>query len=502
MKILSAEDMQLWDQFTIEQEPISSINLMERAAKKCVEWLLQHYPATSSFGIFCGKGNNGGDGLAIARLLMEQHFLVTVYILEFGFLGSPDFQTNLERLHKFQHADIHFIQSEDNLHSLEKSQIIIDALFGTGLSRPLEGLASKLVNYLNNSGCEIVSIDISSGLFADCSSMGAITVHPNHTLSFQNFKTAFFIRENEESLGEIHLLDIGLLEIFYTSLNNRFELLDKTIIQNILKHRKNFSHKGDYGHALLIAGSYGKMGAAVLSAKASMRSGIGLLTCHIPKCGYDVLQTTVPEAMVVTDCNNYINTKVDADLSKFASIGIGPGLGTATETTFLLHHIFANYQKPIVLDADALNLLSIQKELLKQIPANSILTPHPKEFERLFGKSANDFDQINLALEKAQELNCIIIVKGKHTFIATNKGKGFFNSTGNPGMATAGSGDVLTGIITGLLAQGYDAKKAAILGVYLHGLAGDISAKNISKEALIAGDIIDNLGMAFSSINN
>ena len=500
MKILSAEEIRLWDQFTIEQEPISSINLMERAADKCVEWLLQQYPDAPSFAVFCGKGNNGGDGLAIARMLIENKYPVTIYILEFGHKGTEDFQTNLARLHKLSNPDIHFIQSEENFHQFPEGQIIIDALFGSGLNRQLEGVTANLVGHMNNSGCEIVAVDIPSGLFVDRSSKGAITIHANHTLSFQCYKPAFLFAENEETAGEIHILDIGLHNDFYKKVTSRFELLDDTIIHSIYKSRKRFSHKGTYGHALLIVGSYGKIGAAVLSAKACLRSGVGLLTCHIPKCGYDILQTAVPEAMVMTDFNSSFNTKVEDDLTKYETIGIGPGIGTASETKMMLREILDSRKSPVILDADALNIIAAQKDLFKLIPAGSILTPHPKEFERLFGETANEFDRVLLALQKAKELNCIIILKGHHTFIATTDGKGFFNSTGNPGIATAGSGDVLTGILTGLLAQGYNSVETAILGVYLHGMAGDIAAKALSMEAMIASDLITYLGQAFHFI--
>jgi len=507
MKILSADDIRLWDQYTIQQEPISSIDLMERAAAKCVDWLQLQYPYVTSFGIYCAKGNNGGDGLAIARMLMESGYIVSVHILEFGNPGTDNFQTNLARLHKLPNADIHFIQSENNFHSFPPGQIIIDALFGSGLNRKLEGLTAKLVEHINNSGCEIVSIDIPSGLFVDHSSKNNLTVHANHTLSFQCNKPAFLFAENEKAIGEVHILDIGLHNDFYQSIHSPYELVDDLIIHSIYKPRKKFSHKGTYGHALLVAGSYGKIGAAVLSAKACMRSGVGLLTCHIPKCGYDILQSTVPEAMVMTDFNSSFNTKVDPDsyrddLTKYKAIGIGPGIGTASETKMMLREIFDVYRSPMVLDADALNILSGQKDLIKHIPAGSILTPHPREFERLFGETDNEFDRVALALQKAKELNCIIVLKGQYTLIATPDGKGFFNSTGNPGMATAGSGDVLTGVITGLLAQGYNSKDAAILGVYLHGLAGDITAEKLSMESLVAGDIINNLGRAFKRISN
>lgn len=501
MKILSAEEIRLWDQYTIQHEPIASIDLMERASMKCLDWIGQHYPDALSFGIFCAKGNNGGDGLAIARMLIERNFPVSVYILEFGHLGTDDFQTNLARLHKLPKPDIHFIQSEENFYPFPAGQIIIDALFGSGINRSLEGVTEKLVQHINASGCEIVSIDIPSGLFVDHSSKGNTIVKATHTLSFQCYKPAFLFAENEEYIGNVEILDIGLHKDFYQSAHSRFELLDDEIIHSIYKPRKRFSHKGTFGHALMIAGSYGKIGAAILSAKACLRSGAGLLTCHIPKCGYDILQTSVPEVMVMTDFNSSFITKIEDDLTKYKAIGIGPGLGTASETKMFLRELFDNYRNPIVLDADALNIIASQKELLQMIPAGSILSPHPKEFERLFGETANEFDRVLLALQKAAELKCIIILKGHHSFIATPDGKGFFNSTGNAGMATAGSGDVLTGILTGLLAQGYNSVEAAILGVYLHGVAGDLAAKEISMEALVAGDIVGMLGDAFLSIS-
>ena len=500
MKILSADEIRLWDQYTIENEPIASIGLMERAAAKCIDWLLQQYPDAPSFAIFCGKGNNGGDGLAIARMLLQYHYKITIYILEFGHKGTDDFQTNLARLHLIPDADIHFVQSEGQFHLLPKNQIIIDALFGSGLNRNVDGVTAKLIEHINNSGCEIISIDVPSGLFVDHSSKGNTAIKATHTLSFQCYKPAFFIAENGDAIGEIHLLDIGLHPGFLQTVFSRFELLDTAIIHSIYKPRKRFAHKGTFGHALIVAGNYGKIGAAILSAKACLRSGAGLLTCHIPKCGYDILQISIPEAMVVTDFNSSFNTRIENDLTKYSAIGIGPGIGTASETKKMLKEIFDTYKGPVILDADALNILAAQKDLLQLIPAGSILTPHPKEFERLFGSSANDFDRVELAQKKANEFNCTIVLKGHHTLIATPEGKSFFNSTGNAGMATAGSGDVLTGILTGLMAQGYSSVETAILGVYLHGLAGDIAANHLSMEAMIAGDIIDSLGAAFLQI--
>ncbi|MGZ5135148.1 MAG: NAD(P)H-hydrate dehydratase [Flavitalea sp.] len=498
--LYSAEQIKEWDQYTIQHEPIASIDLMERAAGKCAGWLERNNYTANNIQIFCGKGNNGGDGLAIARMMAERKCSVVVYILEFGHKGTDDFQTNLARLHLFPEVDIRFVQTEEGFPVLNKNDLVIDALFGSGLNRKLEGVAAKLVDHINQSGCTIISIDIPSGLFTDRSSVGQTIIKADHTLSFQCYKKAFLMAENSEVIGEVHILDIGLNTDFDKSINSKNELIDDNIINSIYKPRNRFGHKGSFGHALIIAGSYGKTGAAVLSAKACLRSGVGLLTCHIPRCGYDILQTSIPEAMVMTDFNSSFNTKIDDELTKYKAIGIGPGIGTASETKMMLREIFEKYKLPLVLDADALNIIASQKELLKLIPANSLLTPHPKEFERLFGETANEFERIDLASQKAKECNLNIILKGHHTFIGTPEGNNFFNSTGNAGMATGGSGDVLTGILTGLLAQGYTPAESAIAGVYIHGLAGDIAAKKYSMEAMIAGDIIDSLKDAYLSL--
>ena len=500
MKILTAEQIRAWDQYTIEHEPVSSIDLMERAASKCFEWLEENNCLIHPFTIFCGKGNNGGDGLAIARMLANKGCSVSVYILEFGHKGTEDFQTNLARLHQLSSVAIHFIQDESHFPELIKDALILDALFGSGLTRPLDGITEKLVEHINNSGCKIIAIDIPSGMAVDRSSKDHTIIKANYTLSFQCYKQAFLIAENAEFMGKVVILDIGLSSEYLRSVDTKFELIDDFLIDSIYKPRNRFAHKGNFGHALMIAGSYGKVGAAVLSSKACLRTGAGLVTCFIPKCGYEIMQTALPEAMVMTDINSSMITKIDEDVLKYDAIGIGPGLGTASETRTAIKELLLVYKKPIVIDADGLNGLSKEKSL-PPLPSGSVLTPHPKEFERLFRECKNDFDRIDKALSNAKSLNCSIVLKGHHTFIATAGGKGYFNSTGNAGMATAGSGDVLTGMITALLAQDYSSEEAAILGVYLHGCAGDIAAKQFSQEAMIAGDIIDNIGNAFKQLD-
>ena len=498
MKIYSAEQFRKWDAYTISNEPISSINLMERAATACCKWLIGKNLGLQHFHIFCGKGNNGGDGLAIARLLIEHKCRVTVYILEYGNMGTTDFQTNLKALHQYT-TDIHFIQSPEFFPLFDETDIIIDALFGTGLNKSLEGISEAWVNHVNQFNVPVIAIDLPSGLSADTSSKGHTVIRATHTLSFQNYKLAFLLPENESYCGEVHILHIGLLPAFEAEEESVFELLEKEIIKSYFRPRSKFAHKGNYGHAALVAGSYGMMGAAVLSAGGCLHGGVGKLTCYIPKCGYVVVQTAVPEAMCRVTGEDYI---ISANgIEEFDAVGVGPGLGKDNAVAGSLKEIFQAVKKPMVIDADALNIIAQHKELLSCIPALSILTPHPGEFERLFGPVNNDVERLETALQRSKEFNIYIILKGQYSFISCPDGRGYFNNTGNSGMATAGSGDVLTGVITSLLAQGYEPKQASCMGTWLHGSAGDIAAENLSPEAMTAGDIVAKLGMAYKALS-
>lgn len=500
MKILTGKQIREWDNYTIQHEPVASIDLMERAARACFQWVTENGLAEMPVAIFCTKGNNGGDGLALARMLSETSGYVEVYILEIGQQPSLDFLSNLNRLIENKHVKIQRIHAIADVVIKKPETLIIDAIFGSGLSRPPEGLAAGLIQLLNQSGNRIISIDIPSGMFTDQSSLGNPIIQAADTLSFQCMKPAFLMAENSDFTGNIHILDIGLHPVFLNQTEIQMQMTSANYIRSVYKARSRFSHKGSFGHALLVTGSYGKMGAAILCVKACLRSGAGLVTCHISESGYEIMQKSVPEAMVITDDDADIITSVKTDLSLYSSVGIGPGIGTDPRTIGMLNQLLVNFRKPLVLDADALNGLAEDQKLIRLIPERSILTPHPKEFERLFGKAQNDFDRVNTALKKASELNCIIILKGHHTCIAVPGGKAWFNSTGNAGMATAGSGDVLTGILTGLLAQGYESEQAAVLGVYVHGLAGDFAAAASSQESLIASDLIENLGKAFSNL--
>jgi hydroxyethylthiazole kinase-like uncharacterized protein yjeF len=509
MKIFETEQIRNWDAYTIEHEPIASVELMNRAAKAFTEWFIAEYPNPQRpIIVFSGTGNNGGDGLSVARLLRWYVREVKVIVCDFMGKRSEDFQAQLKAIPK--DLEITFLDSPAAVETLSAkhapnasnalnfpdSSIIIDALFGSGLTRPLEGEWADLVDVLNGFPNEVVSVDLPSGLFADKHTPGEAIVRAARTFSFETPKRAFFYSENADHVGEWSFGSIGLHKKFYATTPTPFHYVTKKDAASLVYSRATFSHKGTYGHALLVVGSYGKMGAAVLAAKACLRAGAGLLTVHAPRSGNIVMQTAVPEAMFSPDKRAILWAKAP-ELLQYAAIGIGCGIGLATETATALYALLQKAEQPLVLDADALNLLAQNPVWWRYVPRNSILTPHPKEFERLFGTSANDFERNELQRLKAQEHGIFIVLKGAFTAIACPDGACWFNSTGNPGMATGGSGDVLTGILTGLLAQGYAPRDAALLGVYLHGLAGDMAAKELGQAALIAGDLVTFLGKAW-----
>jgi ADP-dependent NAD(P)H-hydrate dehydratase / NAD(P)H-hydrate epimerase len=497
MKILTAQQIKEADSFTMENEPIASIDLMERAAVALTGWVTDNFSPKTKIACCCGPGNNGGDGLALARLLKERYYTVTVFIVETE-KKSSDFITNRARLESLN-ISVTTISDESTIPDWDDFDVVIDALFGSGLSGNAEGIFASVIRDINASDCTVIAIDMPSGVFSATTTTGEAIVRADVTLTFQVPKLALFLPENASYVGYWEILDIQLSQEFIAKASTNKFLLTFSTARTILRRREKFSHKGDFGRALILSGSYGKMGAAVLCGKAAMRSGLGLLTMCVPASGYSIIQTSLPESMAMTDeSEEFITTCPDFD--GMDALGIGPGLGTAQETLYALIESLRNYDKPAVLDADALNLLASHHELKEVLPANSVLTPHPKEFERLVGVWSDDFERLEKQVALAAELNCIIVLKGAHTSIALPDGNVYFNFTGNPGMATAGSGDVLTGIITGLMAQQYDPGDAALLGVYIHGLAGDLAAEELTEISMIAGDIIDYLPRAFSEV--
>ncbi|WP_426293218.1 NAD(P)H-hydrate dehydratase [Dyadobacter endophyticus] len=492
MKIFNVEQIRAMDAYTIAREPINSIDLMERASQAFVRWFCNQYVNTRPIAVFCGKGNNGGDGLAIARILSGCGYDVQVFVVEYNLNATDDFRQNLSRL--ADHLTPRLIQSENDLPRLEKKVVCIDALLGSGLSRPVEGLLGIVIKYLNDLPNRLLAVDIASGLYTDRpNGPSDIIIKPRYTITFQLPKLSFMLPQNAEYVGEWHVVDIGLSSEYIKNTDTHYYFTDKPEAEKRIKPRQKFSHKGTFGHAVLIAGSYGKMGAAVLSGKACLRSGVGLLTMHVPACGYEIAQISVPEAMTTVDeSEKYISEA--PDLGSATAIGIGPGIGQAPATAKVLEKILGQAKVPVIIDADALNILSTHPHLLYKLPANTILTPHPKEFQRLAGDSSNEYERLEKARMFSSKYKVIICLKGANTAVVLPNGEVHFNSTGNPGMATGGTGDVLTGIITSLLAQKYAPADAAILGVYQHGLAGDRAAEVRGQTALIASDVVECLG--------
>ncbi len=495
MKLFTAKQIYSADKFTTEKQQIGTEELMERAAIQIFNWMhLRMQGAPVKIHLFCGIGNNGGDGIALARHLQEHGYNIAVHVVNYSEKRSKDFLINLDRL-KDRKIWPNFMDSDCEFPEIGRDDIIVDAIFGIGLNRPPADWVVKLIGHLHASQAFILSVDIPSGLYADrVPEHKEAVVKANYVLSFQTPKLIFFLPEIGVFVDQWEVLDIGLDAEFLMNEETDYELIGKNEVLPMYIPRKKFSHKGTYGHALIIGGSYGKVGAVQLASRAALVIGSGLVTAYIPKCGYESLQTALPEAMVITDEEESIS-KISFDISP-SVIGIGVGMGTAQKTVDAFTEFLKINQLPLVIDADALNILASKKSLLKLLPPKTVLTPHPKELERLIGAWKDDFDKLEKAKLFSEKYNCILVVKGAHTITVFNK-KGYVNTTGNPGMATAGSGDVLTGVIAGLIAQGYDPLHAAIFGVYLHGKSGDLAIETKAYQALIASDIIDNLGLAY-----
>jgi NAD(P)H-hydrate epimerase len=498
MKLFACSQIAEIDKLTMQLEPIESIDLMERASDQIANWLQKNTEKYRPVIIFAGPGNNGGDALAVARMLAYVHYKCTVYLASFGRELKGDPAINWQRLIEQNSVILNTLNSENDFPEIQSNEMVIDGLFGSGLNKPLVGLAAQLVRHINQSGAEIISIDIPSGLFGEDNSgnNSENIIQASQTLTLQFPKISFLFPENEKFVGKFEVLSIGLHPLAIEQMPSPFQFLTTGFISGKIKRRTKFSHKGTYGHALLISGSYGKMGAAVLAAKACLRAGTGLLTVHIPSKGYEIMQVSVPEAMISIDSSENVFSEIP-ELTAHPAIGIGPGLGKKEESKEALKRLLQAKLQRLVIDADALNILAENQELLDLLPENAILTPHPKEFERLAGTSVNSFERLQKQLDFSRRYRVIVVLKGAHTCVSFPDGPAFFNSTGNPGMATAGSGDVLTGIILGLLAQNYSAGDAALIGVFIHGLAGDVAKAKTGETALVASDIINGLGEAF-----
>ena len=505
MKIFTSNQIHELDHYTMEHEPIRSIDLMERAAKALTRAITSKWDNQKPVVVFAGPGNNGGDALAVARMLSEQNYKVAVYLFNISNKLSEDCAANKRRIqdaHRIK--DFTEVIEEFDPPQLEANMLVIDGLFGSGLNKPLAGGFASLVKYINQSPATIVSIDVPSGLMTEDNTYNvrANIIKADLTLTLQQKKLAFLFPENQQFIGELKILDIRLSEEGIRKMDAQFTVLEESEVRAMMLHRNEFAHKGNMGTALIVAGSYGMAGAAILASKACLRSGVGKVVVRTPRRNNDIMQISVPEAIIYPDHDEkYFSETVDSE--DVDAMAIGPGLRQQENTAIALITQIRRTQAPIVVDADGLNMLANHRAWLQQLPKNIIMTPHPKEFDRLNGGTcADSYERLSKARDMAEHLQAYIILKGHYSALCLPNGQVIFNSTGNAGMATAGCGDVLAGIITALLARGYKHADACMVGMYLHGLAGDLAAKELGQESLLASDLIDYLPKAFRRIDD
>jgi NAD(P)H-hydrate epimerase len=513
MKILSASQLKVVDAYTIEHEPVSSTNLMERASRAVADKIRSRWSIDTPIKIFAGPGNNGGDALAIARMLGETNYKVCVYLFNTSDNLSADCQINKQRLLDFQdvkqntmgvrNVELVEVKSQFTPPKLEEGDLVVDGLFGTGLSRPLNGGFASVVKYINSSPATVVSIDVPSGLMCEDNTYNVMNhiVKANYTFTLQYPKLSFFFAENEQYVGEWEVLDIGVKDPMTEETHSPYYFTEQADLLPLLKSRSKFAHKGSVGHALLIAGKRGMAGAAILAARACMRSGAGKLTVRVPEHNVRIMQEAVPEAILSIDVDQNCFSQ-SFDTSEFDAMAIGPGIGTSSYTVQAFIEQVSMTKCPMVIDADALNILGSHRGWITQLPRRCILTPHKKELFGLISTTRNSYEELERTRELAARQQIYIVIKGAYSAIVTPEGNVYFNSTGNPGMATAGAGDVLTGVLVSLLAQGYVPEVAARLGVYLHGLAGDLAAENLSYEGLISSDLVEYLPKSFKTLRS
>lgn len=497
MKIFSKEQIYEGDLLTAKKQNISSTELMERAGTQIFNWIHQRMQgAQVPIHVFCGIGNNGGDGLVLARQLVNYGYNVHTYVVNCSDKRTQDFLINYDRIKQTTKKWPIMLNCKADFPPIGSDDIIVDAVFGIGLNRPPNDWVKSLFQHFKESKAFTLAIDLPSGLYADKVPKDENgVVWADYTLSFQSPKLVFFLPDTSKYTRQWEVLDIGIDLEFLQQTETEVELIGKNEMLPIYKPREKFSHKGTYGHGLLIGGSYGKIGAMLLSGRGMLASGAGLVTVYVPKCGYMPMQTALPEAMVITDIDDDILTAIKYDIEPTA-IGIGMGMGTNEKTHAAFQMFLKTNNLPLIIDADGINLLSKHEGDLGLIKPQTVFTPHPKELERLLGKWKDDFDKLKKAKAFSKKYKCILIIKGAHT-ITVFQDKLYINSTGNPGLATGGTGDVLTGIITGLIGQGYEPLIASLFGVYLHGKSADIAVNDYSYQSLTASHIIDYLGQAY-----
>lgn len=502
MKIFGNDTLRAIDKLTIENEGVTSLELIERAAEAITNEIMLRWRPNKKVSVFAGPGNNGADALVVSRMLIEQGFTPEIYLFNIGrkHLNSECAQCR-DCLIEMGYTNIIEVVDNFRLPELDPDQLVIDGLFGSGLKNSLMGGFITLVRYINESQATIVSIDVPSGLHGDWnpSPVNRDIIHANLTLTIQLPRLAFLFKENAELVGEWKILDIGLSADAIRNAPTDFYFVEKSDIRQVIRRRDSFASKADCGSGLIIAGSYGMMGAAVLCAKGALRSGAGKITVHSPRCGYSVMQSSVPEVLFDADSHDIVLKDI-VPSRNYNAIAVGPGIGVNEATVTTLEEFLKRSQSPVILDADALNCIAKRPALLNYIPTDSILTPHAAEFDRIFGVHKNDECRLQKAIEMARKYGVIIVLKGRYTAIVRRDGRVYFNSSGNAALATAGSGDVLTGLMLGFMAQGYAPEIASLISVYVHGVAGELASEEHGIHGVTAGDVAQNVGRAIKQI--
>ena len=495
-KVFKTSDVPLLDRYTIENEKIKSWDLMERAAAAWVTFFNKMCKSDACVNIIAGQGNNGGDGFAIARMLKLQGRQVKVITLNTHHAKSPDCSKNTGLWEEMQGEVVALNQPSDWLPS--KDTVLIDALFGSGLNRPLSGIYAEFIKYMNQLPNQVFAVDIPSGLMGEDNSQNDrdAIVRADVTLTFQFPKLAFMLPENESFVGDWRVVDIKLST---DAVPTFWFLTEFSAVQSLLPVPGKFDHKGTNGRGLLVAGSQGMMGAAVLAARGALHSGIGLLHCHVPSSAADIMQIAVPEALLDIDRSAACFSGAD-DLERYDAIAVGPGLGQCQSSVDALKALLHDWRGRLILDADAINIVAAHPEMLQTLRNHCILTPHFKEFERLAGKCANDFDRINKLSKFAKQYGVYVILKGAYSVVATPDEKLFFNRSGNAGMAKGGCGDVLTGVLLALSAGKMELEQVARVGAFVHGLSADILLEEYGMRSITSGMVADGLGHAWKKL--
>ncbi len=501
LSIYTTAQIRQLDADTIQLEGISSSELMERATLGLFERIKTLIVPNKSILVLAGPGNNGGDALVLSRLMLEAGFRLRCLLLNGNKTLSNDCALNAEKLGTMFPLSFVLNATPEDLEKEAPADYLIDGLFGSGLNKALEGDFARVVHWLNMQKAVRISIDLPSGLYGEDNRTNKPEniVRADLVLGIQFPRLAFLLPENEDYTGKWELTPLSFHPEALARQATSYSLVEQNDIRVVLRNRKKFSHKGHYGHGLLIAGSNGMSGAAILAGRAALRAGLGLLSIRVPSALYSCIQSAVPEAMVSMDplSEHFISSVENLDSVRFSAVAIGPGLGTGQNQTQVMKALLKATKNPLVIDADGLNILAAEPSLLNLLPSDSILSPHPGEFDRLAGASACGYERLEKASAFAQKYRVYLILKGHYTCSIFPDGSCHFNNTGNPGMATAGSGDVLCGILLSLLTQAYSPAQSCLLGVYLHGLSGDLALKEQSEESLIAGDLIQYLGKAF-----